>query len=340
MAMKQFLVKISFVILPLLALCVIYPVFYVPAFTGDLGRLAQIPFGKEYDLLIEKDFPEKYHVKDTLILNSSHVQFGQKPTVITIGDSYSGMGKTGYQNYLALHGLNVVNFVRKHAQDSPVKIISAMLNDNMIDSTTCKAVIVQTGSRNCISRLQESFDTISYKSIKEYIPANNSRRPLNLLNLCSFIRLQFGYDSPVLKAQLDRQRFSHKWGDRVYYYKEDLWFQYTKKEDIETAKENLKILNDKFLQKGIKLVFLICADKYDVYRPFMTDSNLPVDTLTDDFDSISGICVIDTKPLLCEMVREGKKDVCFMNDSHSSHIANKAIAEKIYYTLNSLQLLK
>ena len=338
-AMKQFIIKISFIVLPLLALRVAYPLFFIPLFTGDLGRLAQIPFGKEYDLVLEKDYPKEYVAKDTLIIDDKFIQFEQKPTVLTIGDSYSGMGNIGYQNYLALHNLNVVNLVRKHAQENPLMIVSAMLNDNMLDSTVCKTVIVQTSDRNCVGRLQEIYDDVHYSSIELY-QSEKGKRQISVLNLFSFIRLQLGYDSPVFKYQLTKDCFSHKWGNMAYCYNEDLWFQYGNQQEVEIAKENLKLFNDKFAQKGIKLILLICADKYDVYRPFMADNTLPVDTMTDDFEDISGVCVIHTKKMFQEMVRNGEKDVYFMNDSHAASIANKAVADRIYNTLDSLQLLR
>ncbi|MDR0811027.1 MAG: hypothetical protein LBN23_01950 [Paludibacter sp.] len=326
--MKKFLIKISFVLVPLLALCVAYPLYFVPEFTGNLGRLAQIPFGTEYDAMLEKSYPPEYLVPDTLIVEDEKIRLAETPDVITIGDSYSGMAEIGYQNYLALRGVKVVNFVRKHAQENPVMIVSAMLNDAMLDSTVCRTVIVQTGDRNCISRLQETFDDVHYQQIKLYQGAGK-KRPLNLQNLCSFIRLTCGYDSPVSKYELTETCFSHKWGNFAYCYNEDLWFQYSAPQQVETAKTNLKVLNDRFLQKGIKLIFLICADKYDVYRPLFTDNSLPVDTLTDDFENIPEVCVINTKAMFQEMVKRGEKDVYFENDSHASHIANRATAERI-----------
>ncbi len=103
---------------------------------------------------------------------------------------------------------------------------------------------------------------------------------------------------------------------------------------------NLILLNNKLLEKGIKMIFLIAADKYDVYRPFTADNSLPIDTTTDEFSNLPNICVINTKPILIEMVRNGEKDIYMVNDTHWSYKASEAVAEEIARKIELLGLLK
>jgi hypothetical protein len=111
------------------------------------------------------------------------------------------------------------------------------------------------------------------------------------------------------------------------------------KSDIEKAKENLVLLNEKFAEKGIKLIFLIAADKYDVYRPFMTDNSLPIDTTTDELSNIPNVCVINTKSMFQEMVRNGEKDVYKINDTHWSYKACEEVAKKLAPIIDSLRVI-
>jgi hypothetical protein len=78
------------------------------------------------------------------------------------------------------------------------------------------------------------------------------------------------------------------------------------------------------------MIFLIAADKYDVYRPFLNDDSLPVDNTTSRLSQIPDVCIIDTKPILQSMVQQGIKDVYRINDTHWSYKANEVVARKIY----------
>jgi len=84
------------------------------------------------------------------------------------------------------------------------------------------------------------------------------------------------------------------------------------------------------------MIFLIAADKYDVYRPFMTDDSLPIDTTTDELSNIPNICIINTKWLLQEMVRNGEKDVYMVNDTHWSYKASEVVAKKLVQNIDLL----
>jgi hypothetical protein len=162
-----------------------------------------------------------------------------------------------------------------------------------------------------------------------------------LYNLCSWIRLQFDYGNPIFKHDLKQDCFSHsRYSQTLFRYIDDFNFKQTKPEDIEKAKENLILLNKKFAEKGIKMIFLIASDKYDVYRPFMTDNSLPIDTTTNGLSNLSDVCIINTKPMLQEMVRNGEKDVYMVNDTHWSYKASQKVAQKLAYTIDFLSILK
>lgn len=63
--MKKFLIKISYTVLPvwsiIVGLVLYISIYATPRMTGDIGRLALIPFGHSYNATLEKNI-----IKDTL----------------------------------------------------------------------------------------------------------------------------------------------------------------------------------------------------------------------------------------------------------------------------------
>ena len=339
--MRKFIIKISFYFVPFICCVGIYLIIqsYI---TGGVGELGQIPFGKEYDKRLEQNYLTENYIQDTLINTIHHLIFNNKSTILTIGDSYSQSGERNfrYNNYLSyLFHYSVVNIEREENTHDPVQDAISLLNSGIIDSTTCKVVIVETADRHAIWRLSAIDFEHNYSSFKKKESQKKKTTMPTLLQLCSFIRLQFGYDNPIQKCPLIKECFNHFWGNTAFCYKNDLnLLNDTQK--IEKAKQNLTLLNKRFSEKGIKLIFLICADTYDVYRPFMKDETLPVDTTTDGLDKLPEVCVINSKYILQKMVQNGEKDVYRINDTHWSYKASEVVAKKIAHDIDSLRILK
>ena len=334
--MKKFIIKTLFYLIPFYCAYGVYEISRTSYFSGDIGRMAMIQFGKEYVQYMEKNYMTDYLVIDTVVASYGKLQVANASKICTIGDSFSGQGIFGYQNYLA-HLLgnklqNIGNF----------KTAVALLNSEIIDSSNCQLVILESVDRAVLYRLKDINFEILYKLPEiNKNDKKNANKNSELYKLFSFIRLKINYKNPVYKQNLKQEYFTHNvFSKTLFYYKDDMNFLETSKTEIEKAKENLILLNKKFSEKGIKLIFLIAADKYDVYRPFMTDASLPVDTTTDGLSGISGVHVIDTKPLLQEMVQNGEKDVYMVNDTHWSYKASKAVALKLAHAIDSLGIFQ
>ena len=337
--MKRFITKTLFYFIPFFCIYGTYKVIEKYYISGDLGKLGQIPFGNNYVENMKNNYLTEKMVKDTLIISYEKFYPSKKLKIFSLGDSFSQQKIFGYQNYIS-HLLNdtIIN-IGKNGTNFETAI--SLLNSGIIDSSNCRILILEQVDRYMISNLCNiDFD-------RQYnLPQNNDNQDddtdndVELYNFCSWIRLQFGYDSPVFKHNLKQDCFTHRFFSRkLFRYVEDFDFQKTKPEEIEKAKENLILFNKKVSEKGIKLIFLIAADKYDVYRPFMTDNTLPIDTTTDGLSNITGICVINTKSICQKMVQSGIKDVYMLNDTHWSYKASEEIAKEIVRTIDSLQIL-
>jgi hypothetical protein len=331
--MKKFIIKTLFYLIPFYCVYGAYKISSI-YFSGDIGRLGKIPFGWEYVRYLRKDYLTDNLTIDTVIVSHEKLQIADASNVCAIGDSFSMQGIFGYQNYLAhLLGFKIINI--NNYPENPLTTYAMLLNSGIIDGSNCRILILEFVSRDIIQKL----NSVNLKKTYKLSKRNNKNTGKNseLHDLNSFIRLRIDYNNPVYKSNLKQECFTHDYFSKtLFYYKNDMKFLKISEANIEKAKENLVFLNSKILEKGIKPIFLIAADKYDVYRPFMTDTSLPVDTTTDGLSGISGVLVIDTKPLLQEMVQNGEKDVYMANDSHWSHKASKAVALKLAHAIDSL----
>ena len=338
--MKKFIIKILFYFIPFLLCLGGYEMIGLHT-SGDIGILGQIPFGEKYVNNLQQNYLQNNLTIETLATSYEKLQIANVSKIFTIGDSFSQQKVFGYQNYLAhlLHE-NIINIKRN---GSNLETAISLLNSGIIDSTTCQIIIIENGDRSVIEGLNKIDFEMQYKlpPEKEDQGKKNTNKNSKLYNLCSCIRLHLGHDNPIFKCNLKQACFTHHYfSQKLFYYKDDMNFLNTSQTDIEIAKENLILLNKKFSEKGIKLIFLIAADKYDVYRPFMTDDSLPIDTTTNELSNIPDVCVINTKTMFQDMVKNGEKDVYMVNDTHWSYKASEAVAEKLIYVIDSFGILE
>jgi hypothetical protein len=333
--MKKFIIKSFIYFLPFGCICVSYK-FLSQNFAGDIGTIVKLPF-KNYDKYAGYTRSHRFSenlVIDTLIMSNDKLQIGDSLKIITIGDSSSDLGIWGYQNYLA-HSLNnrILN-IRFKVGLNHLNTAIALLNSEMIDSVNCHIMILQIVDRHVIKKLSSLDSELLYeppKNIDEYI-WRQKEEVFNLQAVCTFIRLRLGFKNPITTLNLKKKCFTHlSFSKKLLFYTDgDLRFLNTTTPEIEKATENLILLRKKFSEKGIKMIFLISADKYDVYRPFLKDDSYPVDTTTDGLSKIPDICIINTKPLFQDMVRNGEMDMYMLHDTHWSYKACEAVAHEIF----------
>jgi hypothetical protein len=299
-----------------------------------------IPFGFEYNTELAKNYLPKNYEIDTVVDYQKCYAKDTTPTIITIGDSYSNyyrldeLGLCGYNNYLAyLFDYKVINIDRQ--DENPAQEAVYLLNSRLLDSISCKTFILEIGSRLAIERLcTVDFDN----KVSQYnesaaqrnavIQQDKKEKRTKLYQFCSWLRLLINYDTPIVKYDLNGNYFSHKrFSNQLFVAKWQFPLPHIESQ-IDKAKENLVLLDKKFAGHGIKFIFLIAAMNNDLYQPFITNDLLMADNSTDAL-SETGVCVLDTKPLLQKMVAAGVKDVFMVNDPHWSYKASIEIAKEI-----------
>lgn len=339
--MKKFLKKITYTLLPVWLLAVAGVCYFTlvicPNVTGDIGRLAFIPFGHEYDDSLEKDFPQEQVFTTVFDIDALH---NSRCDVITIGDSFSERGRDGYQNYLALKGLKVVNAGR-YLYYSPVTFAYEMMNLGVIDSTNASVLIVE-----CVERAIDEFFT-GFDPKDELVAASKGKDKLvgspnewSLLRVRDFIVYNSGIMTPpIIKKELSRDLFTSDHPSTLYFYIDDIKTIHINSSHVPIIQSTFKALLDKAQEKHLTLILLVPTDKYDLYQQYIVDNPYPPKEVNNTIKSIlnNDPHVVLAKDYLQPLVDSGEKDVYLYNDTHWSYKAASVVADEVYHRIQSLK---
>jgi len=333
--MKKFLIKISYTLLPVWLLAVLgvsyFSIFVCPEITGDIGRLAIIPFGHDYDNELAKHYPSEEMFTTVYDINElKQVQ----ADVITIGDSFSNRSEDAYQNYLEQRGLKVVNCQRKMFYN-PVTFAYEIMDLGVIDSVNAPVLVVECGER-AFDMFMCEFDPkpdLQKVFAEKKKLQGKSPNQWSLARLRDYIVYHSGFMTPpILEVTLDKDFFSSDEPRRLYFYSEDVEEMRLNDSHKPKIMETYNVLLRKAQDKGIKLVFVVAVDKYDLYQKHIVDNPYPEKCVIED---IRHMFEKDPHILLCKyllepMVERGEKDVFLFNDTHWSYKAAEVVADGIY----------
>jgi hypothetical protein len=246
----------------------------------------------------------------------------------------------GYQNYLA-QKLNFQLLNIKNHNNSPEQTLIDLINNGTFNSLGVKTVIIEKVERFFIDGLK-NIDFTSKINYKYIFTSNHNlpnKKPV-LQRATSWIRLSLGYENPVKTAVLRDTLFTHTTlGSTLFFYQNDLNFQRISDSDIKLASHNLKKLNRFCLKNKVQLIYLLAADKYDIYQPFIVNSNYPGNHVLDLFSkNIEESYFINTKELLQPLLAKGVKDIYKLNDSHWSPKGHEIVANELYKRLVNMNL--
>jgi hypothetical protein len=109
---------------------------------------------------------------------------------------------------------------------------------------------------------------------------------MSLTDIASYIRIKFGYDCPFTTVELSKPLFTHnKFHSSLVFLnsKTDSDLSFTKYNDSLYTKaiENIIRLHNLAKHHDINLIYLIAADKYDVYSEYIKNNPFPVNLTLD-----------------------------------------------------------
>jgi len=99
-------------------------------------------------------------------------------------------------------------------------------------------------------------------------------------------------------------------------------------EQFNYVAKKLKTLN-------IKLYFMVCSDKYDLYYDYIQDNKHIKNNFFDLFRPLKkDYYFVDTKKILLPLLKDGVKDVYWIDDTHWSKKASEAVCSDEIFSKN------
>lgn len=324
--MKRFAIKFYTIVALVIPFVAYYNWKVAPEVSGALGVLDLVPYGQEYTLNADHMVDEQ---NDSLCNVQIHdFDAIREYPVVTIGDSFSNQGLYSYPHFLGRdYGYKVGNIERSMFY-APVQDYLSLLNAGAF--VPGQTVIVEIVEHYYVWRLcQLDFESTRYADLCPIVPGEYKKDVLS--ETARWIRLSIGYNNPVKKFKLDKDCFSHPTRSRqLHVYREEMSFLEIPDDLVTQALSNLERLQRMSAEKGVDMYFLICADKYDSYEPWVEGKH-PVCHILDRIPDDDHIIVMT--PYIRELVDSGVKDVYAINDGHASTIGAaccaRVVAERI-----------
>ena len=311
---------------------------------GDLGRMSY---------LVNFSILRKTEVD----LNCSHFymkNFKEQPyDVITLGDSFfngGGGGKNPYlQDYMVKYThLKILNILNFNPKQSPIYLIENLIKIGWFDHYKPKYLILESVTRsltgkfdlnnkypiNTIKEMNQKIISPGY-SLFTYVPTikliNTANYKIPYYNIAYLFNNHAQKD--VYKFHLKKQLFSKNKREILFYHEgveHASAFTHAKVQDIN---KKLNAISHKLKRIGIKLIFLVAVDKYDLYSPYLKEKNLPKNHFFQNFDEIKKDYIfINTKEILQPYLDYNSSkslDIFYLDDTHWTYKANDIIAKFI-----------
>ncbi len=331
------------------------PTFYDKDGHGDLARLGS--YRCSYSMT---KIP---HYAKTHINFTDYLRMEDKPKIdiVTIGDSYSnGAAGSWYQDYLAdRYGKSVLHI--NIAGYEPAELLIMIEQSGWMQEMAPKVVILESVERKMQDRYGrrdiKAPEISKEKIIQKYVPKNiGTHQQENQQNLSKQNQLQ----SVMLEANkryihnklkyannskqvsddvnvetLECPLFTNQNQENILlFYHDEFWYK-EETPDYVTINQVINDLSDRCKRHNIKLVFMTCVDKFDLYYPYIKDKNDSAENpFFEEFEKYPKQYIfINTKKILRTMLDEGEQDVYWMDDTHWSWKGQQRVVD---YLMNEL----
>jgi len=302
---------------------------------GDLARMGYI-YGSKVFRKSSCDLPVRHLELADYTNQAIHV--------LTIGDSFSNGGGAGrnsyYQDYIAsINNCNVLNLVPYQAIDN-ISALSMYANNGYLENIKPKYVILEASEKLCIDLAHTvEFDAMTplAELAKQKKVDNRKKLPeVSFINGGNFKFLLYSllynfsdhaFMSKVYMMDLRIPLFSVTNASKLLFLQDDIRkIPRADAKSVGLLNNNLNTLADKLSAKGIKLYFMPCVDKYNLYREYIVKNRYPSSTFFEQLRKLpKRYTLIDTKAILAEELKMGEKDVFYADDTHWSCKGSEAI---------------
>lgn len=318
---------------------------------GDLARMGYVHGVKHF----------RKHFYDLPIRHVEQEDFsGGQVDLITIGDSFSNGGGGGrnryYQDYIAsINNISVMN-IRPFAELDFLTIAAVYANNGYFDKIKPRALIISSSEKLCVERFSgtvnfernvpltdltalkrlnygpNNADITSEMNDKQLVFINEGNFKFPLYTLYYYFS-DNAFFSKTYKVPLKAPLFSVKDSSTLLFYRDDIRnISRATQNALVKTNDNLNRLADKLASKGIKLYFMPCVDKYNLYSEFIVNNQYPQSSYFELLRPLpKRYTLIDTKAILQSEVKNGVKDIFYADDTHWSWKASAKIFETVRF---------
>jgi hypothetical protein len=315
---------------------------------GDLARLGYLPAFK-----LQRKSPNNLPLRHI----SLREYVGQPVDMLTVGDSFSNGGGSGenryYQDFIATYNrMSVLNVGRYKGGGStldPASTLLLLINSGEFDKINPRTVFLSVSVKQIVELLAPPLDlamTVPIEKVQDsrnYVWYDGGPAPSTLLDFLSSGNFKYLYhtvrqryfhktNEKAATAPLTKKLFSVE-GNTLLYYRGDVQkIASNSAQALNQINDNLNKVADLLAKRGVKLYFMPCVDKYDLYSPYIPDNKLPKNTFFEMFRPLpKRYSFVDTKEILSAAVAEGVQDVFFPDDTHWSSKASERIFQNVKF---------
>lgn len=325
--MKKIVIRLIIFLIPFVLLAANYLlVIHTRERSGDLGRVGHRYFEKGYHTKLSPVIEEQF-VKDIRIDSLPDSIY-----ILCVGDSFSNklLCDQRWSEYTGeMLNRQIINIPPSNL--SPANIIHSFLSV-CPDDRLPRIIIMETIEREAVPILStldfnnpENLDSIKYMPEDAFgIP------PFSYRNAIEYYQRKLGMNLHLVYSNLKEPVFSAK-GDEsnlICYYQDTTQFS---NEEVQMAVDNLEQLHNLAECRGVKLFYLICPNKANIYWPYITEKDKRM-----FFNILGRTSTFDTLPyvysplqMLREKVSQGEKDVFYCDDSHWPPKTAKLVGERM-----------
>lgn len=317
---------------------------------GDLSRMGYLPYSK---------MPRKTLVDLPRLHMESKDYKGGGIDLVTVGDSFSMGGGAGnnpyYQDFIATYGnLRVMNMpvysvvAEEEGTGHFFTTILRLANSGYLSSMGVKYLLLESVERECITRFSRRFDfsvSEGRPKLRSYFDKQQYNNKLPNLSFLNNGNMKFiahtllyrlsdnAYGKTVYRRELDRSFFSVPDDKVLLFFVDDITrVPKVTPSAIKLMNQNLNKLAAVLDKQGVRLIFMPCVDKYDLYSDYIVDNPYPPSMFFEQLRNLpKRYSFIDTKAILAEELRKGEKNVFYADDTHWSWKASKKIFEKLRF---------
>ena len=308
---------------------------------GDLSRIEN--FFTTEPITHQASYFKRHTEFQNYIKSSSTKNFD----VITIGDSFSnGQGGCFYQDYLTdKYNLEILNI--QMGEFNSLEMLYALDYSGWLDELKPRFAILESVERACNEsfglreiKLNDDKLKLSHEQIFKMTNSKDNKTDFKKIfpsvmvkaNI-KFLRANFSRLknlNPYI-TKLNQPMFTNPGQEDLLLFLDGDLGYLEKPFNAEQINKNFNDAEKYFASKGVKIIFMPCVDKFNLYYPYIENNKYPHEN--NFFDEIEKLdknyTLINTKKILRKLLAQGEKDVYWLDDTHWSWKAQQAVGDEI-----------